>query len=338
MSFSFKKKLVIHLYTICWNEEYMLKYFFKHYDKLVDRYIFYDNSSDDQTISILKKHRKVEIRKFSNLNGIDSYVLAAQELHNQCWKESRGLADWVIITAVDEFLYAPDLKLYLAQCARKKITAIPALGFQMISRTLPSETKDLTELVKTGCPWQIMSKLSIFNPDKIIETNQIPGRHAAQPVGKVKYPEKDELLLLHYKYLSFEHTFNRHADLQKKLGAVDRQRGFGYQYSWGRDEFKKEWDRFEQSSVIDVFAHNYHPSTQHSPVTSRWWRKDEDAHLAKNRMDARSFFQTARDRIRYFPCQIWMQVPESIRAKITKISAVQTILDFLRRVLLEKNE
>jgi hypothetical protein len=61
---------------------------------------------------------------------MDSYVLAAQDVHNNCWKESRGLADWVIITAVDEFLYAPNLKSYLAECAKEGVTAIPALGFK----------------------------------------------------------------------------------------------------------------------------------------------------------------------------------------------------------------
>src|SRR5436190_8012883 len=144
MFFNFGKKPVIHLYTICWNEEYMLSYFFQHYDPVVDRYIFFDNGSTDDTRPILEKHPKVEIRRLGHSPDTDSYVLEAQQVHNECWKESRGLADWVIITAVDEFLYAPRFKAYLVDCARNGVTAIPALGFQMISPTRPSINKKLT--------------------------------------------------------------------------------------------------------------------------------------------------------------------------------------------------
>jgi hypothetical protein len=275
--FNFWKKPRIHLYTICWNEEYMLKYFFKYYDQWVQRYIFFDDGSTDQTLDILAKHPRVEIRRLSNFNNIDSYVLAAQNTHNHCWKESRGMANWVIITAVDEFLYVPDLKSYLAECTRKRVTAIPALGYQMISRTLPTSDQNLPELVKRGCPWLVMNKLSLFNPNKIIETNYQVGRHAAKPVGEVKYPAKDTLLLLHYKYLSFEHTFNRHAELQQKLGSVDKENDWGSQYGWTKEQFKNEWDHFEQNSVENIFSPNYNPDLQHSPRVERWWRQDVTA-------------------------------------------------------------
>src|SRR5450432_401100 len=182
MSFEFGAKPTIHLYTICWNEEYMLEYFFRYYNKFVDHYVFFDDGSNDQTLGILEKHPKVEVRRLIRLNDIDSYILAAQNVHNNCWKESRGVADWVILTAVDEFLYTANLPSYLAECAQKGVTAIPALGFQMISTTLPTAHQDLPELVTRGCPSVMMNKLSLFNPDKILETNQRRGRHWAEPV------------------------------------------------------------------------------------------------------------------------------------------------------------
>src|SRR5258708_30998244 len=193
MGIKLRKDFVVHLYTICWNEEYMLRYFFKHYDPWVDKYIFFDDGSTDQTLSILKDHPNVEIRRLSRLDNMDSYIMAAQNVHNNCWKESRWSADWVIITTVDEFLYAPDLASYLAECSQKGITAIPALGFQMISTTLPSADQNLPELVTRGSPWAMMNKLSLFNPNKIMETNQGLGRHIAAPFGEIKYPETDSL-------------------------------------------------------------------------------------------------------------------------------------------------
>jgi glycosyltransferase involved in cell wall biosynthesis len=253
----------------------MLKYFFKYYDPLVERYVFFDDGSTDQTLNILEKHPKVEIRPLPRLDNIDSYVLAAQNVHNQCWKESRGSADWVINTAVDEFLYTLHLQSYLTECKKEGVTAIPALGFQMISKTLPTSNKNLTALVKKGCPWTIMNKLSIFDPNKIAETNQHFGRHSAKPTGEIKYPEKDLLLLLHYKYLSFEDTFKRQGELQEKLGSVDKENGWGRQYGWEREKFKENWDHFEQNAVENVFSPNYNAHLEHSPLTDRWWRKNE---------------------------------------------------------------
>lgn len=272
MLFNFRKEKGIHLYTVCWNEEYILNYFFKHYDSFVDRYVFYDDNSTDQTLDILSKHPKVEIRPYEYLHT-DSFVLSTKELNNNSWKESRGSADWVITINVDEFLYTPQLKLYLDKCRKKGITAIPSLGYQMISNKRPSSNNNLTDLVTKGSPWVMMNKLCVFNPNKIIEVNQKVGRHEAEPTGTVKYPLKDELLLLHYRYLSFKHTFDRNSDLQKKLGSLDKEKGWGHKYTWAKEQLKNDWEYFEKNAIENVFANNYDPHRQHSPMSTRWWRQ-----------------------------------------------------------------
>jgi len=273
MILSWLKKPVIHLFSLCWNEEYMLKYFFKYYDKFVDRYVFFDDGSTDQTLAILKKHPKVEVRSFLRIANIDSYILAQQNLFNQCWKESRNAADWVIIADVDEFLYIPKIKSYLNHCTKMGVTALPALGFQMISTELPSSTSNLPELIKRGAPWRRMNKLNIFNPNKITEINYQVGRHTAEPIGEVKYPQEDKLLLLHYKYLSFEYTFKRHTELHKRRGSIDLENKWGIQYSWTQEELRNHWDEFEKKSVADVLSPKYNANLEHSPLNERWWRK-----------------------------------------------------------------
>ncbi|MBI4190914.1 MAG: glycosyltransferase family 2 protein, partial [Betaproteobacteria bacterium] len=46
----------IHLYTMGWNEERLLPFFFRHYDPWVDRYVIYDDNSTDATLEMLHAH------------------------------------------------------------------------------------------------------------------------------------------------------------------------------------------------------------------------------------------------------------------------------------------
>src|SRR5436189_2390725 len=128
--------MYVHVYAQCWNDEFMLPFFFRHYDAFVDRYIIYDDGSTDGTGSILAEHPRVEIRRFIRSDRL-SFVLSEQALSNRCWKESRGVADWVIVTDVDEHLLHPAMSRYLSDSKKAGITLIPALGFQMIGDALP---------------------------------------------------------------------------------------------------------------------------------------------------------------------------------------------------------
>ncbi|WP_119302988.1 glycosyltransferase family 2 protein [Dongia deserti] len=60
---------VIHLYCLCWNEERMLPFFFRHYDDLVARYFVFDNGSTDRSIGMLKQHPKVTLGEFRAVGG-----------------------------------------------------------------------------------------------------------------------------------------------------------------------------------------------------------------------------------------------------------------------------
>jgi hypothetical protein len=117
-----------------------------------------------------------------------------------------------------------------------------------------------------------MNKLSIFDPDRIEEINQGYGRHVAEPTGRVRYPARDQLLLLHYKYLSFEWTFRRHSQMGAQLGSVDKDRGWGVKYDWSRERLQEEWERFQACAVPDVLAPGYDPDREHSALSERWWR------------------------------------------------------------------
>jgi hypothetical protein len=240
----------IHLYTILWNEEDMLPFFFRHYDSIVDRYVVYDDGSTDHTLKLLAAHTRVEIRPLVRAHPT-SYILSAQVLHDTMWKESRGRADWVIITAVDEHLYHPiGLRWYLRMARYRGITAVPAVAFQMVTNTFPSVDEHLAQTRRLGAPLDVYNKLSVFDPEALTETRYAVGRHSATPEGDVRYPKRDQLLLFHYKYLGIDYLHRRYALLGSKLGVTDRELDFGHHYHVNRTKLEAEFAEVRRNAVV----------------------------------------------------------------------------------------
>ena len=264
--------MAIHLYTLCWNEAAMLGFFFRHYNPWVDRYIVYDDASTDGSLELLRCHPKVEVRRFQRTCK-DSFVLSHQVLHNEAWKESRGTADWVIVTAIDEHLHVKGRSMsdYLLDCTREGVTLVPALGYQMISEEYPDPGEWLCTSRTWGAPWSVMNKLSVFNPGAVVETGFVAGRHSAEPRGDLRLPARDELILLHYKYLNFDRTLQRHRELRHGMLDIDVARGFGFQYHWSAERLCEEWARL-QAHAIDIGLPGFRPWRMHEPP--RWWRPD----------------------------------------------------------------
>ena len=258
----------IHLYTICWNEAAMLGFFFRHYDPFVERYVVYDDGSTDGTLEILAAHPRVEVRRFPRSDP-NSFVLSATRLQEEMWKESRGVADWVVLTSVDEHLQHPDFLPWLAAQQAAGVTAIPALGYQMVGRAMPDASAHLATRLTRGAPFGMMSKLSLFRPDAIAATRYRVGRHVARPEGRVAWPERDELLLLHYKYLAPAYTAARHALLATGLRRTDRLRGWGRHYRMGAAALERSFAGFE-ARAVDLSDPAHLPHRDHAGP--RWWR------------------------------------------------------------------
>jgi hypothetical protein len=258
------------LYTVSWNEAEMLPFFFRHYDPWIDRYVVYDNGSTDATRAVLEAHPRVEVRRFAHTVE-RSFVESHRRMHDTCWKESRGRADWVVITAIDEHLHVPgvSMRAFLSARRREGATYVPALGYQMVSSDFPDAAECLCDTRRTGAPFWQMNKLSLFDPNAIEETHFAPGRHSARPSGRLLLPSRDELLLLHYKYLDFERVVSRYRALAGGLGTIDRARRRGAQYRWTLERLRADWEHTLRAAV-DIGDPELRPWGSH-PV-ARWWR------------------------------------------------------------------
>jgi hypothetical protein len=258
----------VDLYAICWNEGVMMSFFLRHYERFVDRFVIFDDGSTDGTVEILRAHPRVELRRLKR-RVRSSLVLSMLDVYQQAWKESRGKADWVIVTNIDEHLYHPSMLGYLADCRAQGVTAIPALGYNMISEAMPDASLRLSEAVTKGVINHHMSKLDIFNPDAVREINYGAGRHQAWPRGRIVWPTRDEVMNLHYKYIGRSRLKRRHAEMDAGMGRLDRRRRWGFHYRSNDAQFDEQWDTLAQRAH-DITQPGFEPWRNYNE--RRWWR------------------------------------------------------------------
>jgi hypothetical protein len=267
--FFWRRKPRIHYYGPAWNEALILPFMLRHYEPWVERFVIFDHDSTDESVALLRRHPKVEVRRFEMAHP-DSLVLSLQHLFDTFWKESRGQADWVIVAETDEFLYHPDLVGYLRRCRRKGVTCIPALGYEMVAEQFPQPEDRLAEVVRRGVPHHMMSKLRLFDPNQVAETHFGPGSHVAAPEGNIVYPERDELLLLHYKSLGYDYLCRRNIMMESARRATDRVNNWSHHYQKTAEQVAGQIQSLLNTSV-DVMALGDAAWRKHKQ--RRWWRK-----------------------------------------------------------------
>ncbi len=239
-------KVRIDLYALCWNEAHMLPYFFRHYDDFIDRYFIADNGSQDGSLDLLRIHPKVVLSEFI-VEG-PSFVLAAKTHYDQCWKQSRRQADWVIVCNIDEHLYHPRIRHYLRTLPSSVSLIVPE-GYEMVSETFPEGSSPLYEQVRTGVRRTLNDKPQMFSPDLIREIHFHPGRHSADPVGNVQMPPTQEVKLLHYKCLGLNFYADRLTKLRSGLREQDISSGWGRKYLWDYQEKLTHFHEIRQAAT-----------------------------------------------------------------------------------------
>jgi hypothetical protein len=238
-----KKKIIIHLYTICWNEEKMLPFFLDYYSDYVDKITVFDNYSTDNSEQILKRYKNVKVLKYNSDNKINEILYL--KIKNNSWKKSSGKADFVIVCDIDEFLYSEDLAQIIKYIKENKYTIVKPFGYQMVSEFYPDYRKEkkITDIVKTGYSdnkW--LSKSILFDPNKIIEINYSPGCHECSPTGKINFYKSINLKFLHYKDLSIDHLVQRKKELGMRLSQINIENGWATYYL---EEEAKTIEEFE---------------------------------------------------------------------------------------------
>jgi glycosyltransferase involved in cell wall biosynthesis len=250
----------IWVYTIAYNESHFVKNFLRAY-KDADKIIVYDNMSTDNTVALLREDPRVEVRIHDSGGQIrdDLYL----QVKNNCWKEARGIADWVIIVDFDEILSGldilkndsaePDMAFML-----KHAHIIIPNGFMIFSENMPMyEDYNPLSLPLKGIPDSNSNKPCCFRPDKVSEINYNPGCHTAN----LKIVDDRAIVslhsihfkLLHFKYVNIEVYFKRLADYNKRMSDFNLQHGYGIHYTWSFEEHQRIYmQAIEDSQPINL--------------------------------------------------------------------------------------
>lgn len=232
---------MITIYTVAWNEEFMLPRFISHYRALFPgcKIIVCDNESTDTTREIASDY-DCEVRIFKTGNKLsDSTYL---EIKNNWWKDAD--TDWVLVCDVDEFLYITERQLKEEESMG--VTIIKGEGYNMVA---PDDERvyEPSEII-TGVRAPSYDKLYLFNTAHIYEINYLYGCHKANPSGKIKYATYQ---CRHYKYLNLGYMIHRHALFSQRMSDHNKKHGLGGHYLYTPEEITKEfYDARKKATTI----------------------------------------------------------------------------------------
>ena len=235
---------IVHGYFLCYNEEYILPHLLKYYSSICDKIYILDNESTDNSHDIIKSFNNTEIISWNSGNEVrdDLYL----ELKNNVWKQSRGIANYVIVGDADEILYHLNMNKFLEESLINGYTIFKSEGYHMIGDKdlILSSTDSLLELVTDGIKGSSNDKLMLFNCNEITEINYSPGCHNANPTGNVKYYNTSELKMLHYKYLGLNDFIPKQLIRGKRLSEINKRNGWGSYYLFDAKQHEDEYETF----------------------------------------------------------------------------------------------
>lgn len=247
-------EIKIILITFGWNESQILPMFLDYYGNQVDKIIYYDNQSSDNSLEIINNwnvlnNYKVEVKDFDTCHEIRDDILTKNK--NNFWKDYISDYDWIIIVDTDEFLvpsqkYKLNIKNLIIEQKSKEIGAIGAIGFQMVSPRYNFHD------IRKGTKCNKFDKVCCWNLKLLKEINYSPGCHICDPEFITKDVKilagNNNLQLRHMKYVgNYDLLLKRLLEYEKRLSNINKKNKWGAQYNI--NEFKKTYMLYSKKSI-----------------------------------------------------------------------------------------
>ena len=210
----------IDVFAVCYNEERLLPYFFRHYKQFANEITIYDNYSTDKSRDIAEKEGANVILWDTGGEYREDLMFS---LKSTCWKDSK--ADWAIVIDIDEFVYHENLLQVLGSIQG---TVIMPRTFNMYSDGFPMTTGQIYDEVVMGVDGQ--GKMNLFKLEEIKEINYDAGCHNAKPEGNFILNVNSEILTLHFRFLSPEYVIWKNYNTFLRQSEVDRKNGWNWHF------------------------------------------------------------------------------------------------------------
>ena len=251
--------MTVNVYTFCWNEMEILPFVVDYWKKYADHVYVYDNGSTDGSIDFLKQYDWITVRNFYT-PGKNNTVM--KDMKNSIWKESKGVADWVVVCDLDELLVAKDIRKSLQRVHDEGYTIIYPNWYTFVADKKPvyEEGKMLHEnypFAQHG-----PGKVIAFDPNKIDDINFSVGSHQWKPTGTVKYYGQDQsgdIYTLHIcNNLGVEYKIKKYEIAKNRRSYHDVESKHGMHYTMPPDIIKRDYKNLLKcaTNFADLVKHD----------------------------------------------------------------------------------
>jgi glycosyltransferase involved in cell wall biosynthesis len=269
----------IHVYAMAHNEELLMPFFLRHYKKFSNKIIIFDNESTDKTASIALSSGANVIAVPTDNKLMDSVLT---RIKNEEYKKSIGIADWVIIVDIDEFLYHPQFLSVLEEYKNAGVTLPRVIGYEMVSSSLPVDRgQDIYEDIKIGFNNELYNKHAIFNPE--LDICYGIGSHSCKPKGRIVKSPFSDIKLLHYRFLGIDYIKSRWEIRKRRISEENVKNSWGTVptyfseiFRWFDDAKKKNRLR----KIVPSSLKKVHFGCGGNVISS-WENHDKDVDLRK---------------------------------------------------------
>lgn len=246
------------LYCIFSNEAALLPFFLRHYAPQMDRIVLFDNASTDNSQDVIgayhSPYASIETFHYPAPRAVLDSAQAAL-FYEEHYKRARGLADFVLVVDLDEFIWsgAISLRETLRGYKQQNIRAVKAQGYQMLSDVFPTDDRPITDQIRYGIRDTEYDKVCIFDP--ALDLSWRPGRHVCNVKDGTAY--QTDVKLLHYRYLGLEYFQKRNAYNFKNRSEAEMQAGRSYHVASNHQgKYSAAWFQRVQAYASDVVSYN----------------------------------------------------------------------------------
>lgn len=233
---------MITIYTLAYNEEYMLPFFIEHYrtcfpDCMI---VVYDNESTDKTRDIAEASG-CEVRTFRTGNTLCDRTYL--QIKNSCWKDAT--TEWVLVCDVDEFC-----EITTGDLNKNLIAGVNILrfkGFNMVS--LQDELQSPFE-IKQGIRSESYDKSYCFRRTQIQEINYLVGCHKSVPIASRLVYSRETYTVRHYKYLNLKYMIKRHGEFAKRMNPINIKHNWGGHYLYTPSQITQEFMDAQKNAIV----------------------------------------------------------------------------------------